>query len=165
LTPTAGTRATPTAPSSSQTEIPATVASERAAAIGFLGVELQPEDPMPGGQVLWIENVSMETVQLHCWSIRSLPADARWIIGEMGELAPDSIARLTIIDGALSQTEELQLVDPQGRLAHQTPKLSDTAYDDQIWFLSPEGDWQYGRTLFSEDLIDLALSNVYPEDC
>ena len=37
----------------------------------LLAVELQPEDPMPGGQFVWILNPSKEELDLSCWVLRS----------------------------------------------------------------------------------------------
>lgn len=147
------------------TGLPPQQPSGQADRIGFLGIELQPEDPMPGGQYLLLLNPTSSEIELRCWSIRSAASSSSWVIMGDVRLAPDTIARVTIIDGAWQAADQLQLLDSAGQLVDESPALEDAAYDDQIWFVDPDGSWQFGRTIFAQLMINLSASQSEVGGC
>lgn len=120
---------------------------------------------MPGGQYLLLQNPTSSEIELTCWSIRSVAASSSWVIVGEARLAPDTIARVTIVEGGWPAADQLQLLDPAGQLVDESPALEDTAYDDQIWFVGPEGAWQFGRTIFAQLMINLSASPSEAEGC
>jgi len=134
-----------------------------AAASYLLGLELQPEDPQPGGQRAWIRNVSGAVVQFGCWTLRS--ASGRTIYVNTGLRVPaGGIALLTPDVSWLKQVDSVRLLDGRGRLVDETPQLTDNAHDDQIWYRT-SGQWTFGRPPLWEGAINGRIVQSKPSDC
>jgi len=131
----------------------------------LIGVELQPEDPMPGGQFVWILNGTDQPMALGCWALRS-QATGKTLIVERGlRVPPHTVVKLASADAWLGTDDRVQLVDPGKRVVDQTPELRDRESDDQFWFRKVGGEWQFGRTQPSEKVIPGHLSAQAPPGC
>jgi hypothetical protein len=53
----------------------------------------------------------------------------------------------------------VQLVDPGGLVVDGTPRISDTAHDDRIWFRTA-GGWRFGR--LDDPLQDVTDTTLQP---
>jgi hypothetical protein len=107
----------------------------------LFAVELEAEDPMPGGQFVLVEDPSEASIDLGCWSLRLEAPEPAMFIPSGFSLPPRSTARLY---AALPDVGRIELVDPGGRVIDGTPQLSDSAHDDRIWFRTA-GGWRFGR--------------------
>jgi hypothetical protein len=116
-------------------------------ALGMIGVELQAEDPMPGGQFVWIMNGSERAVDLGCSTLRS-KSTGNVVTIESGFRVPaGAVGTLTPEGSWLSAVDQIELVDSSGRAIDQTPELRDAEHDDRIWYrASPTETWQFGRS-------------------
>ncbi len=130
----------------------------------LLGVELQSEDPIPGGQLAWLRNNSASVLQLGCWLLRSasgktmyIPVGLRLPAGTSAQLTPDS--------AWLASVDSVSLMDGSGRLVDQTPQLTDNAHDDQIWYRAASGAWTFGRPPHWEGAINGRMVRQKPSGC
>lgn len=147
---------------SSRTSLATAGVSERAT---LLAVELQPEDPMPGGQFVWVLNPSQEELDLSCWVLRSQKAGASMTIPPGLRLPPGQVARLLPDAAWVGASDRVQLLDPEGQLVDETPELRDDGFDDQFWFRDPGGEWRFGRTSLPRKPLSGHLSSGSVSGC
>ena len=131
----------------------------------LLAVELQPEDPMPGGQFVWILNPSTEELDLSCWVLRSEKAGVLMIVKPGLQLPAGGVAHLVPGEAWVAATEQIRLLDPQQRVVDETPELTDDRFDDQFWFRDPGGQWQFGRTSLPRKPVSGHLSSGAVSGC
>lgn len=128
------------------------IRAQGAAGPVLLAVELQPEDPTPGGQFVWIGNPSASSLDLSCWRLRS---QSRTMVIAPGVLVPaGAVIKLTPDRAWLGKTDRVQLFGPGNALVDQTPELRDEQFDDQVWFRTPAGEWTFGRTRLDRKALD-----------
>jgi hypothetical protein len=157
----------PTASSGVSSRPTATTAAPRSAraAIYIGAVELAPEDPSPGGQYVLLVNGRDKTVDVACWAVRSTGSSRSARIVSAKPLAPGAGLRL-IPDAALFQSSDtLVLLDRQGRVVDRTPRLSDRAGDDQVWFRASGGTWSLGRAFTLPDQVVDGRLLIGPDSC
>ena len=131
----------------------------------LLAVELQPEDPMPGGQFVWILNPSTEELDLSCWVLRSEKAGVLMIVKPGLQLPAGGVAHLVPEEAWVRASERIRLLDPQQRVVDETPELTDDRFDDQFWFRDPGGQWQFGRTSLPRKPVSGHLSSGAVSGC
>lgn len=107
----------------------------------LFALELEAEDPMPGGQFALVENPSEAEIDLGCWGLRLDATEPVMVIPPGFSVPPGAMARLY---ATLPNEGQVLLVDRSGRVIDDTPQLSDTAHDDRIWFRTA-GGWRFGR--------------------
>src|SRR5438093_796827 len=110
----------------------------------LVGVELLPEDPSPGGQLIWVSNAEASPLDLRCWRVRSSTTGQTATIEAQTIVASGDIARLILPRGLLAASDLVQLLAPDKSLIDQTPELVDEAYDDRVWYLTPSDGWRFG---------------------
>jgi len=130
-----------------------------------VAVELLPEDPSPGGQLVWVGNPGTAPFDLRCWMVGSGRTGQTAIVGAETVVPSGGVARLIPPRGLLDATDLVQLFAPDGSLIDETPELVDDAYDDQIWYRTPGDEWRFGRTEFAGEVIDGVLSEEPPDGC
>jgi len=128
-------------------------------------VELQPESPTPGGQLIWILNPSHDEINLGCWALHSNTTGLTLTI-EPDLRVPGGATALVIPRGAwLGVTDQIQLLDISHNVIDQTPDLRDDAFDDQIWFRNSDGEWKFGRNQFNMKVVQGYMSTQTPSGC
>ncbi len=108
-------------------------------------VELRPEDPYAGGQLVVLINGSNQRVDVTCWVLRSAATGTSARIIPKGPLGPGTYLRLFPDDAVFESTDTLSLLDGRERLIDWTPKLDDHTGDDRLWFRTQSGTWSFGR--------------------
>lgn len=131
--------------------------------VRLAAVELEPEDPSPGGQFVWLTNSSRATVDIGCWRLRSHRATL-WIEPPL-RLGPRVSATLAPDRAWLQASDRVQLIGRSGRLVDTTPGLTDRSYDDQIWFRTAAGRWRFGRTRLTGEVMPGRLLGRKPMRC
>jgi hypothetical protein len=119
-------------------------------------LELEAEDPMPGGQFVLIEDPSGASIDLGCWGLRLNGKEPTMVIPPSFSVPPGATARLY---ARLPNAGRIELVDRSGRVIDGTPQLSDTAHDDRIWFRTA-GGWRFGRS--GEPLQEVVDATLLP---
>jgi hypothetical protein len=104
-------------------------------------VELEAEDPMPGGQFVLVENPSHASIDLGCWGLRLDATEPAMVLPPSFSVPAGATARLY---ATLPNAGRVELLDRSGRVIDDTPQLSDRAHDDRIWFRTA-GGWRFGR--------------------
>jgi hypothetical protein len=117
-------------------------------------VELAPEDPQPGGQLVILVNDTGQSADLACWSVQSAGTGKSARIIMKRPLAPGAFLRLIPEIVLFDSVDTLSLLDRQGRLVDRTPKLTDRLRDDQLWFRQPAGTWAFGRGFHLPNQVD-----------
>ena len=113
--------------------------------VRITAVELAPEDPHPGGQILLLANDTDRAVDMSCWTVNSASTGkSAWIIVK-GPVAPGASLRLVPETALFESVDTLSLLDRQGQVVDRTPKLTDRTRDDQLWFRQSNGTWTFGR--------------------
>ena len=154
--------ATSGAPSPSRSATP-TPSPSPAATPYLLGLELEPEDPQPGGQRAWIRNVSGSAVQFGCWTLTSASGGTMYVTAGL-RVPAGGIALLTPDVSWLRQVDSVRFLDGGGRLVDETPQLIDNAHDDQIWYRT-SGQWTFGRPPIWEGAINGRIVQRKPSGC
>ena len=150
------------------TTLPATVATGVVAQpaggnVLILAVELQFEDPGPGGQAVWITNRAKAEVDVSCW-VLGVASGMKATIAPGTHILPDRVVRLATPTGLLRSSDTVTLFDRSGREVDRTPQLTDTAVDDRFWFR--EGDsWRFGRTVYAGRVSDGRITTIAPSGC
>jgi hypothetical protein len=129
----------------------------------LVAVELQPEDPSPGGQFVAVANRTKATVNIGCWRLRS--SIATMTVRPPLVLRPGKIALLSPDHAWLGRVDRVRLVDAKGRLRDATPELADRASDDRIWFREGTGAWRFGRTSLGRGVVAGRLLQRLPSRC
>jgi hypothetical protein len=114
-------------------------------------LELQPEDPSPGGSFVVVTNPGTAAVELGCWRVAS--STGMLVVAPPLRLAPGATALLSARTSWLRQTDRVRLLDTKLRVRSATPTLSDPAADDRIWFRDADGAWRLGRKGFGKGVI------------
>jgi hypothetical protein len=117
----------------------------RAGTMHLVAVELQPEDPQPGSQLVLLANDTGRSADVNCWIVRSSGTGKSARIIAKRPLAPGMYLRLLPEIVLFDSADTLSLLDRRAQLVDQTPKLTDRARDDQLWFRQPSGTWAFGR--------------------
>lgn len=157
-----------TAPSDGPEGTPApktTAGAGNTASIRFKALELFPEDPSPGGQLVWIENLGSRRVDLGCWTIQSAATSRMATVVPKASLDAGSTIRLAFPAGVVKPSDTISLAGTNGDEVDATPPLNDTSGDDQVWHRGPDSNWLFGRTTFSGSVIDGRLSDKRPSGC
>ena len=117
-------------------------------------VELQFEDPSPGGQSVWLANRGTTEQDISCWRITAASSGMTGVVSEGSRLAPGRALRFSTPPRMLRSPDVVTLADRSGREVVRTPELSDTAGDDQFWYLLPGEPWRFGRARLPETTSD-----------
>jgi hypothetical protein len=147
------------------TTVPAVPPPPGASAVRLTAVELQPEDPYPGGQLVVLVNDGDRMVDLACWTVRSESTGRTARILTQKPLAPGAHMRLIPESVVFDSVDTLSLLDPRGQLADRTPKLTDRARDDQLWFRH-DSAWTFGKGFrLTGQVFDARLVVAAPDSC
>jgi len=133
--------------------------------VELAAVELAPEDPMPGGQFARIRNSGDEVAAIGCWRLRSRATGLTMYVKLGVRLPAGRVAHLAGARAWLKSADRVTLLDATGRVVDRTPRLSDTAFDDRLWFRSPSGEWRFGRTTSNRKAIAVQLVGARPQGC
>ena len=133
---------------------------DESSAVVIAAVELQFEDPSPGGQSVWIANRGMREQDISCWSIRANSSGATMFVSSGTRLAPGRAFRFATPVRMLASPEIVTLADRAGQVVARTPELKDSASDDQLWYLMPGQSWVFGRSRLPETAVDGRLVPV-----
>lgn len=124
------------------------------ARIVISAVELQFEDPMPGGQSVWLANRGAGEVDISCWAISAASSDVTTFVAAGTKLSPGRALRFITPPRMLRSMDVVTLKDRTGFVVTRTPELKDSAGDDQLWYLPPAGAWTFGRAKLPETASD-----------
>ena len=117
-------------------------------------VELQFEDPSPGGQSVWLANRGTVEQDISCWRITAASSGVTALVTDGTRLAPGRALRFSTPARMLRSPETVTLADRSGRVVARTPQLGDSAGDDQLWYLLPGEPWRFGRARLPESASD-----------
>lgn len=132
----------------------ASAPEEQSAATVIAAVELQFEDPSPGGQSVWLANRGTSEQDISCWGIRADSSGVTMFVAGGTRIAPGRALRFATPVRMLASPEVVVLLDRTGRVVARTPELKDSASDDQLWYLLPGESWQFGRSRLKETATD-----------
>jgi hypothetical protein len=118
--------------------------------IVIAAIELQFEDPSPGGQSVWLANRGTNEQDVSCWGIKAASSGVIALVSNGTRLAPGRALRFATPARMLASPEVVTLVDRTGRVVDRAPELSDSAGDDQLWYLLPGESWRFGRARLPE---------------
>jgi hypothetical protein len=102
----------------------------------IIAVELQTDDPSPGGQFVAVANRTRSTVNLGCWRLRS--SAVTLTVAPPLRLRPGKVALLSPERAWLKVVDRVRLVGPKG--------------DDRIWFKQGT-EWRFGRKALGRGVI------------
>jgi hypothetical protein len=117
-------------------------------------VELAPEDPMPGGTYVILENRGSARVGLGCWRLRT--SRSVLTIRRPTVIPARAGLRLFFGRGEIGNPDRVSLLSPAGRVVDATPLLNDTKADDQL-FGRRDGGWTLGRGPLPATVVDGTL--------
>ncbi len=117
-------------------------------------IELQFEDPSPGGQSVWLANRGLTEQDISCWRVTSGASGVSAVVQNGTRIAPGRALRFSTPTGMLRSPDSVRLDDNLGRLIDQSPELKDSESDDQLWYLLPGTPWQFGRARLPEPAAD-----------
>lgn len=129
----------------------------------LVAVELQPEDPSPGGQFVAVANTTRARIDIGCWRLRS--TSATMTVRPPLVLLPGKVALLSPDRAWLGRVDRVRLLDKRGRQRDATPELADRAADDQIWFRTGAAPWKFGRTSLGKGVVAGRLLQRLPSRC
>lgn len=132
----------------------ASAPQDDSAAVVIAAVELQFEDPSPGGQSVWLANRGTSEQDISCWAIRANSSGVSMFINPATRLAPGRALRFATPVRMLASPEIVTLIDRAGQVVARTPELKDSASDDQLWYLMPGQSWVFGRNRVPEKATD-----------
>lgn len=150
-----------TAPSTTSTRAPAAGGRH----VVILAVELQFEDPSPGGQGVWVANRGGAETDISCWAVLSSASGARTTVLAGTKLAPHRALHFSTPPGLLRSPDVVTLADREGRAVDRTPELADAQSDDQLWYQGEDGQWRFGRTQFPQQTSDGRVADRTPDGC
>lgn len=134
--------------------------SSPATSIVIAAVELQFEDPSPGGQSVYLANRGTAEQAISCWRITAASSGATAYVKDGTRLLPGRALRFATPTRMLGSPETVTLSDRGGQVVARTPQLSDTAGDDQFWYLLPGESWRFGRIRLPENVTDGQLVSI-----
>jgi hypothetical protein len=116
-------------------------------------VELAPEDPYPGGQIVLIVNGTGGSVDPRCWTVRSQASgrSARVLVDK--PLARGAYLRLLPEVVLFDSEDTVLLLDAGGQVVDRTPVLADRAGDDRLWSREATGTWAFVRGFHLPDQV------------
>ena len=117
-------------------------------------VELQFEDPSPGGQSVWLANRGANEQDISCWAISASSSGVTMRVERGTRLGPGRALRFSTPAQMLRSPDMVTLADASGRIVVRTPELTDSASDDQLWYLPPGESWRFGRARLPETASD-----------
>jgi hypothetical protein len=117
----------------------------KAGTVHLVAVELLPEDPYPGGQLVVLVNGGAQPADVTCWTVRSAGTGTAARILTQNAVPAGGSLRLLPESVPFDSVDTLSLLDRRGQLVDRTPELTDRARDDQLWFRQPSGTWTFGR--------------------
>jgi len=132
----------------------ASAPQDNAAAVVIAAVELQFEDPSPGGQSVWLANRGTSEQDISCWAIRANSSGIGMFVSPGTRLAPGRALRFATPVRMLASPDTVTLLDRAGATIARTPELRDSASDDQLWYLMPGQSWVFGRNRIPETATD-----------
>jgi len=132
----------------------ASAPQDESAAVVVAAVELQFEDPSPGGQSVWLANRGASEQDISCWSIRANSSGVTMFVSAGTRLAPGRAFRFATPVRMLASPEIVTLLNRAGQVVAITPELKDSASDDQLWYLMPGQSWVFGRSRLPETAVD-----------
>lgn len=138
----------------------ASAPQDESAAVVIAAVELQFEDPSPGGQAVWLANRGASEQDISCWGIRANSSGVTMFVNSGTRLAPGRALRFATPVRMLASPDIVTLVNRSGQVAARTPELKDSASDDQLWYLMPGESWVFGRNRLPEKATDGRLVAV-----
>lgn len=144
--PTDGPATTTTAPSASGRRRPEGVA--------LFVVELQPEDPAPGGQVVFLRNGGGAPADVGCWAVASSATGEVLRLARRTTIQVGAALRLVPEGTPFRSVDTVRLLDDGGDVVDTTPELDDTAGDDRVWFRADDGAWKLGRPVLPPQVTD-----------
>jgi hypothetical protein len=125
---------------------PRTASAAATARATLAALELEPEDPSPGGQFARVRNLTSRELDLGCWSLGSAATHRRMFVELHLRIPARGLAQLTPTRAWLAPTDRVTLRNRAGRVVERTPRLRDTAVDDRVWFRKPGRRWRFGRS-------------------
>lgn len=137
-------------------------ATASAGDVRLRAVELAPEDPMPGGTFVIVENRGSERVGLGCWRVRT--GRSVLTIRRPTVVPARSGLRLFFGRGEIGNPDRVSLISAAGRVVDTTPLLSDTEWDDKLFSRRGTG-WALGRAPLPTSVIDGKLVRPTQSDC
>lgn len=143
---------------SDQVEQPSSPGASQSVVIA--AVELQFEDPSPGGQSVYVVNRGTTDQDISCWRIAAASSGRTSSIKDGTRLLPARGLRFATPARMLGSPDTVTLLDRSGQVIARTPQLQDTAGDDQLWFLLPGEAWRFGRARLPETISDGQLVTV-----
>ena len=150
--------------STTNTPTTAGVTATQKSNLSITAVELQFEDPSPGGQAVWIANGGDTDADLSCMVIRSLATGVTATIAAGTSLAGGRVLRVATPTGMLRTVDTVTLTDRSGHELDRTPQLTDQAVDDRFWFRD-DGTWRFGRTVYAGRVSDGRLTTATRPGC
>lgn len=132
----------------------ASAPQDESSTIVIAAVELQFEDPSPGGQSVWLANRGTNEQDISCWAIRANSSGVTMFVSSGTRLAPGRALRFPTPVRMLASPEIVTLLDRAGAIVVRTPELKDSASDDQLWYLMPGQSWVFGRNRIPETATD-----------
>lgn len=128
-------------------------------------IELEAEDPMPGGQYVIVANGGGETADLGCWRLESVATGVALFLPPGTDIGIDEGLRVVPDVPWLATEDTVRLVDSTGRLVDNTPALRDESFDDQLWVRDVAGEWRFGRSELPSRLKDVFGTVERPAGC
>lgn len=128
-------------------------------------IELEAEDPMPGGQYVIVANAGAEPVDLGCWRLESVATGVALFLPPGADIAIDEALRVVPEVPWLATEDTVRLVDSTGQLVDNTPALRDESFDDQLWVRDVAGEWRFGRPELPSRLTDAFGTVERPAGC
>jgi hypothetical protein len=132
----------------------ASAPQDESSAVVIAAVELQFEDPSPGGQSVWLANRGTSEQDISCWGIRANSSGVTMFVNTGTRLAVGRALRFATAVRMLASPEIVTLTDRTGQVVARTPELKDSASDDQLWYLMPGQSWVFGRSRLPEAATD-----------
>ena len=128
-------------------------------------IELQAEDPMPGGQFVIVANAGAEPADLGCWRLESVATGVALFLPPGTDIGIDEGLRVVPEVPWLATEDTVRLVDSTGQLVDNTPALRDESFDDQLWVRDVAGEWRFGRPELPSRLTDAFGTVERPASC
>jgi hypothetical protein len=125
-------------------------------------VELQFEDPSPGGQSVWLANRGTSDQDISCWRITAASSGVTAFVSDGTLVRSGRALKFSTPPRMMRSPDMVTLADRSGRVLVRTPELSDSAGDDQLWYLLPGEPWRFGRSRLPEAASDGRLVSACP---
>ena len=107
---------------------------------------------------MWLANRGLTEQDISCWRITSEATGASAAVQEGTKIPPGRALRFATPTGMLRSTDSVTLADDRGHTIDHSPELTDSAGDDQLWYLLVGSPWQFGRGRLPETATDGRLT-------